>query len=630
MIFDHNMKTNRKYPIGSEYFKGLGVDFRVWAPDHSHVQLVLENLGPKPLIFKMKKEKDGYFSFFSAEAKPGTYYRYILSHSNQWLPDPASRYQPRGCLGASCVISREYPWTDQAWKGVKPKGHIVYEIHIGTFTEAGTFEAASLELPRLAKLGITLIEIMPINDFPGHFGWGYDGVNLFASTHLYGNPEQTKAFINQAHELGMGVILDVVYNHLGPEENTIIQFSKDFFSKDFSTEWGEAINFDLPQVREFFLTNAAYWIEEFHFDGLRVDATPWFFSSTPVHILEDLTRIIKKAGGKRKTLAIAENEQQNTQLIRPYEDGGYGFDQIWNDDFHHSAIVRLTGKREAYYTDYLGSPQEFISSIKYGFLYQGQYYDWQEKNRGKLYLDAPKHAFISFLENHDQLANSGHGLRLHQRSDPGNYRAMTCLFLLGSHTPLIFQGQEFNASNKFLYFSDHAPSLSQLVRKGRLKELAQFPHLATAEARMCISDPGNPLTFMKSKINVKEIQSNTQIYSLFEDLIQLRKTDPVFVDMDTIKIDGAVLGTDSFLIRYFHEREGDRLLLVNFGPDYYFNPCPEPLLAPPFGQEFEILWSSESVKYGGAGTAPINTPHWKILGHSAIVLKAKTTKRTKH
>lgn len=520
-----------------------------------------------------------------------------------------------------------YPWTDQDWPGVTVQGQVIYELHIGTFTEKGTFNAAMEELPRLARLGITLIEIMPINEFPGNFGWGYDGVILFSPTHLYGTPDEVKAFVNKAHSLGMGVILDVVYNHLGPEDNIMIEFSKDYLSKKFKTNWGKAINFDHPQSREFFLINAEYWIQEFHFDGLRVDATPCFFSTTKTHILADLTKVIKEAGGKRKTLVIGENEPQNIQLIRAYQEGGYGFDMLWNDDFHHSARVRLTGKREAYFTDYLGSPQEFISCLKYGFLYQGQYYDWQKKRRGTFSLNTPPHSLVIFLENHDQIANTGYGTRLHKKAQPDNYKAMTCLFLLSPNTPLIFQGQEFNSNQPFYYFADHSSYLTPLIKKGRQEELSQFPRLATKETLKILSNPGDPKTFIDSKLKEKEKNEHTQIYTFYKDLIHLRKTDSVFKKIQNIKIDGAILGNDSFLIRYFGEKEGDRLIIVNFGSDFIFNPSPEPLLVPGIDLEFKVLFSTESQKYGGEGTPPINIPYWKILGHSAIVLKTIPTKK---
>lgn len=624
------MPYTRKYPIGAEWVANEGVHFRIWCPKHSKVELVLENGDTEPTIHKMKKEKNNYFSYLASDATEGTLYRFRFPPSEELYSDPASRYQPRGPFGPSEVISMDYPWRDSSWKGLTTQGHVAYEMHIGTFTEKGTFDAAKKELARLAQLGITFIEILPISEFPGHFGWGYDGVNLFAPSHLYGPAKNVKHFVDAAHELGLGVVLDVVYNHLGPEGNQLIAFADEYLSDHFKTDWGKAVNFDSPSSREFFLTNARYWIEEYHFDGLRIDATPWFFCSTPTHILAELTQTIKKAAGKhRKTLAIGENEPQDTKLLRPYNEGGYGFDMLWNDDFHHSAHVRLTGKREAYYTDYLGSPQEFISLIKYGFLYQGQYYSWQKKNRGTPHLQIPPPAMMTFLENHDQLANSGQGLRLHKKADRGNYQAMVAFLLLSPNTPLIFQGQEFNANSPFYYFADHSPDLSPLVRTGRRRELAQFPRLATAEGKKNLADPENPLTFVQSKLNYSDLEKDKEITALFHDLIKLRKTDAVFANMQNIKIDGAVLGSDSFLIRYFGGKDGDRLLLINFGPDHYFTPGPEPLLVAGVDQKFELQWSSESICYGGEGSPPVNIPHWKILGHSTMVLKTVEKKKNK-
>ena len=496
------VKIKRKYPIGAEIFP-KGVHFRVWAPNHKKVDLVIEQ-EKTPILLPMRKEKEGYFSLFTDQAKEGTLYFYRLSGSHKYYADPASRYQPLGSEGPSCVMHTDFKWTDSAWNGVTPHNQIVYELHIGTFTEAGTYSAAAEHIEYLADLGITLIEIMPLNDFPGHFGWGYDGVNLYAPCHVYGTPDQLKAFINKAHQYGIGVLLDVVYNHLGPEGNQLTEFAHEYLSKKHATDWGQAINFDHPIAKEFFLTNAIYWVKEFHFDGLRIDATPWFFSSGPIHILQELTQVIKKAGGRRKTLTIGENESQDTKLIRSYKEGGYGFDMLWNDDFHHSACVRLTGKREAYYFDYLGSPQEFISALKYGFLYQGQYYGWQKKPRGTPYFHTPYPAMVVFLENHDQIANSGQGTRLYQKSEPGNFRALTALFLLGPNTPMLFQGQEFHSSKPFLYFADHSPELSNLIHKGRKKELSQFPRLKTTEAKNSLPPPENPLTFVQCKLDHSE------------------------------------------------------------------------------------------------------------------------------
>lgn len=620
------IKVKRRYPLGAEIIPNKGVHFRLWAPDHSKVRLILENEAAPCDYHPMKKEAKGYFSCLVPEAKEGSLYRFELGTTKKWVSDPASRFQPQGVFGPSCVIDPNYSWRDQEWRGVDIQGQIIYEMHIGTFTPEGTFQAGAKQLQELSNLGITLIELMPLNDFYGHFGWGYDGVNFFAPSHLYGTPNDLKFFIDEAHRLGLGVIHDVVYNHLGLEGNQLFDCTKEYIHKKEKTDWGQAINFDSSEVREYFLTNAKYWIEEFHFDGLRIDATPWFFSSTKVHILSELSKVVKKSGRRKKTIIIGENEPQNTHLLRPYRKGGYGFDALWNDDFHHSAHVRLTGMREAYYTDYLGTPQEFVSSCKYGFLFQGQYYAWQKKTRGIPHLALPNGSLIVFLENHDQIANSGVGFRLHQISDPGNYRALTALLLLNPHTPMLFQGQEFGATTPFLYFADHSEKLSQLVFKGHTKTLSQFPSLATEEMKKRLPNPEDPITFMKSKLDFKERNPNSALYQLHKDLIYLRRNDSVFKKMGEVKIDGAVLGSESFLIRYFGNQE-DRLLIINFGPDTDFNPASEPLLVAGLKKKWKLIWSSQSAVYGGKGTPLLSFPRWKLLGHSANLFKTVPSKK---
>ena len=366
-------------------------------------------------------------------------------------------------------------------------------MHVGTFTPAGTWEAAIEELPALAELGVTVLEIMPIADFSGRFGWGYDGVNLFAPTRLYGTPDDCRRFIDQAHALGLGVILDVVYNHLGADGNFLAQFSPEYFTDRYTTDWGQAINYEDEQagpVREFFLANADYWIEEFHCDGLRLDATQNIYDTSADHILTAIARRVRHAAPGRATLLVAENEPQHTKLVRPPERGGYGLDVLWNDDFHHSAMVALTGRRAAYYSDYRGTPQEFISALKWGYLYQGQRYTWQQQRRGTPAFDLKPAAFVTFLQNHDQIANSGRGLRCHVLTSPGHYKALTALLLLGPGTPMLFQGQEFAASSPFYFFADCTGELARLTSQGRAAFLSQFPNLAHPDMqRVCLTLP---------------------------------------------------------------------------------------------------------------------------------------------
>ena len=387
------------------------------------------------------------------------------------------------------------------------RGQVIYELHVGTFTKEGTWRAAGRELPALADLGVTVIELMPVADFAGQFGWGYDGVNLFAPTRLYGTPDDFYKFVDQAHSLGIGVILDVVYNHVGPVGNYLKEFSEDYFTKRYKNEWGEAINFDgdnAGPVREFFLANAQYWIEEFHIDGFRLDATQQIFDASKEHILLEIARRVRRAAGGRATLLVAENEPQHVKLVRSPEEGGYGLDALWNDDFHHSAMVVLSGHNEAYYTDYKGAPQEFLSAAKWGYLYQGQRYKWQKKRRGTPAFGIEPAAFVTFIQNHDQIANSARGLRVHRLASFGRYKAMTALMLLGPGTPMLFQGQEFATSSPFYYFADNEQDLARLVAAGRAKFLSQFRTAATPAVQEALADPADRATFDRSKIDHAE------------------------------------------------------------------------------------------------------------------------------
>jgi maltooligosyltrehalose trehalohydrolase len=318
---------------------------------------------------------------------------------------------------------------------------------------------------------------------------------------------------------------------------------------------------------------------------------------------------------------VAENEPQHVKLVMPPDQGGYGVDALWNDDFHHSAMVALTGRNEAYYTDYLGNPQEFISAIKWGYLYQGQWYKWQKQRRGTPALGLKPATFITFIQNHDQIANSAGGRRCHELTSPGKYRAMTALMLLAPGTPMIFQGQEFAASSPFLYFADLKGELAELAGRGRAEFLAQFRSIATPEMQDNLPDPADPATFKKSQLDLSERDRNASIYTLHRDLLTLRREDPVFRAQRSRSVDGAVLSSEAFVLRFFAENGDDRLVVVNFGGDLHLNPAPEPLLAPPERCIWGTLWSSEDPRYGGSGTPSLDTDeNWRIPGHAAIVL----------
>src|SRR6266496_2041944 len=620
----------RRYPIGAELIGANETHFRVWAPKATRVDIVLEASAEKtaPRTFHpLEREDGGYFSG-SIEAHGDDCYRFRVDNAEHFHPDPVSRFQPDGPHGSSWIIDpRKFSWSDAKWPGKQLKGQIVYEMHAGTFTKEGTWRAAAEQLTELARIGITVIEVMPIADFPGNFGWGYDGVDFFAPTHLYGTPDDLRAFVNHAHSLGLGVILDVVYNHFGPDGNYLAVYSDDYLTREKENDWGDSINFDGSNsgpVREFFITNGRYWIDEFHFDGFRFDATQSIFDKSEEYIIGAIGRAARKTAGKRSIILIAENERQETKLIKSRREGGDDLDGLLNDDFHHSAGVALTGRNEAYYTDYLGSPHEFISAAKYGYLFQGQPYSWQEAPRGTPTFKATPEAFVAFIENHDQVANTAAGERLRFQTSPGRYRAMAALLLLGPWTPMLFQGQEFGASTPFIFFTDVGDGvMREAIRKGRFEFLAQFPSLATEETQKTLPVPSDPRVFVRCKLDFSERQKNKELYDLHLDLLRLRREDSRFQKQRLGRIDGAVLGPSSFVLRYFSEGNvDDRLLVVNLGEGRVLTPVPEPLLAPPLGLEWETLWSSESVSYGGPGGVTVATQDsWTLPAETTIALR---------
>jgi maltooligosyltrehalose trehalohydrolase len=620
----------RRLPVGAEVSTAGdgGTHFRVWAPKRRRVELILEQQdGARAGAFELRPEAaGGYFSAHVTEARAGSLYRFRLDGEDSYLyPDPASRFQPAGPHGPSQVVDPStFVWTDGGWRGVRLRGQVIYELHVGTFTREGTWAAAARELRELAGAGVTVVELMPVADFPGRFGWGYDGVNLFAPTRLYGTPEDLRRFVDEAHRAGLAVILDVVYNHFGPDGNYLGQFSSDYTTDRHDNEWGDALNFDddnSAPVREFFVSNARYWIEEFHFDGLRLDATQQIFDSSPRHILSEIERAVRDAARGRETVIVAENEEQRAALARPRGRGGVGLDGLWNDDFHHSARVALTGRNEAYYSDYAGTPQEFVSAVKRGFLFQGQRSKWQKKRRGSPALDLAPEQFVNYIENHDQVANSARGERLGRLTTPGRHRAMTALLLLGPWTPMLFQGQEFASSAPFLFFADHESALAELVRQGRAKFLSQFPSVAAPEASALLTPPHDEATFERCKLDLTERERHREAYALHRDLLKLRRDDAVFSAQRRGGADGAVVGPEAFVLRFFADDGADRLLVVNLGRDLRLDPAPEPLLAPPEGARWRVLWSSEDPRYGGGGTPALDTvDNWRVPGHAAVAL----------
>lgn len=603
-----------------------GVSFCVWAPTAKKVELVVKD----GVSHAMNRDERGYFVLQTTAVKVGDLYKYRVDGKGPF-PDPVSRFQPEGPHGWSEIVDPSgYRWkqAERERKGLQLEGQVLYELHIGTFTREGTYSAAEREFPRLRELGITVLEVMPLNEFSGTFGWGYDGVLLYAPFHIYGRPEELCHMIEAAHECGLAVILDVVYNHFGPDGNYLSQFSPYYFAKQAS-EWGDAPNLDgdnsLP-VREFLLQNVEYWVREYHFDGYRFDATQ-SLKDSGVHgeqILTAMARRSREAAGEREILLISECERQQSQQLTCPEEGGCGLDGMWNDDLHHSAIVRLTGKREAYYSDHLGKAQEFVSAAKWSFLFQGQYYAWQNAPRGTPFLRTETWRGVTFLENHDQVANTLLGLRPRAFASPRRYRAMVAYWLLSPGTPMLFMGQEYGSRRPFVYFFDQHGELGASIRKGRVEFLSQFDSIRnTRNLEEVVADPLTRETFERCKLDAAERDEPEarQFQALFRDLLRLRREESAFRGWSRGSVDGAVLTDDCFVLRFF-AKEGDRLLLVNFGGLLDLPHIPEPLVAPPYGKEWRMQWHSEKLEYGGTTVMPpITASGWRIAEECAVLLQ---------
>lgn len=601
--------------------------FRVWAPDRRSVAVAVES-GGRVHHHPLERGADSSFRGM-LPVGAGTRYRYCLD-DNDCFPDPCSRFQPDGPHGPSEVVDpAAFRWSDGAWRGLSQKGQVLYELHVGTFSPEGTYDGVRTRLPHLRDLGVTCLELMPLNTFPGRFNWGYDGVSLFAPNPTYGRPDDLRRLVDDAHRLGLGVIVDVVYNHLGPDGNYLAQYAKAYFTDRYKNDWGQPLNFDGAEgrpVRDFFLANARMWIREYHLDGLRLDATQDLHDASPEHLVAELTRTVRAAVPDRSLLFVSENEPQDVQCITPVERGGRGGDLLWVDDFHHSARVALTGNSEAYCCDYRGTAQELLSCVLRNSLYQGQHYAWQKKARGTPLHRVPAHQPVFYLQNHDQLANTLRGLRLHTVAGIDRARAMTALLLLSPQTPMLFMGQEFFASAPFLFFVDHKPELFTAVQQGRDGFLSQFETARHALEAEGVKVPIDERAFQTSKLDWTEATKHAPVLALHRDLLRLRREDPLLAAQDLTRIAGATLGADALVLRWSGDPSegGDRLLLLNLGADLSFDPCPEPLLAPVPGTRWRMKLSSQEARYGGAGArAPTGEGPWSIPGQCALVLTSE-------
>jgi maltooligosyltrehalose trehalohydrolase len=613
---------SRRYPVGAELTSSREADVRVWAPSHSSLQLRMDDR-----LTQMCPDGRGYFTA-RVPACAGSRYGFLVPGDDRLYADPASRSQPDGPEGPSEVIDlTEYGWTDASWPGIALPGQVVYELHVGTFTGEGTWRAAEAELPRLRDTGITVVQVMPIGEFAGEFGWGYDGVLWFAPFHGYGRPADLQHFVDAAHRIGLAVILDVVYNHLGPAGNFLSQFSPQYFTDRYVNEWGEAVNFDgegSAATRELVVSNAAYWIREFHLDGFRIDAAQQIHDSSPEHILEAVARTAREAAAPRSIVVLAEHEPQHARLLRPPGQGGYGLDGIYNEDFHHSMRVALTGVRESYLSDYTGSSEEWLAALQWGFLFQGQYYPWQSNPRGAPALDRPPQQFVCFIENHDQVANTTTARRLIDLASPAWWRAISALLLLGPWTPLIFQGQEWGSRRPFQYFTDHRPELQAAIHDGRRRFLSQFTR-QRAQTAPSASDSIGREAFEASRLGRPAAPAELAVQRMYRDLLALRRDDRGLGQH--ARMTGATAGDRTLILRSIAEHGGDeRLLVVNLGPDLDLAAQALPLVAPPAGHHWQGLWCSQDLCYGGSGIAGSQPPSRLIAtGHATAVFAARAT-----
>jgi len=483
-----------------------GVRFRLWAPASDRVSLVLEDDGR---TIAMEAEADGFFETFVVGLGAGALYRYVLPDGTK-VPDPASRFQPSDVDGPSEVVDpAAYPWRE-SWAGRTWDEIVLYELHIGAFTPAGTFRAAAAKLDHLAQLGVTAIEIMPIADFSGRRNWGYDGVLLFAPDSTYGRPEDFKFLVEAAHERGLAVLLDVVYNHLGAVGNYLSLYAPLFFTGRHKTPWGDAVNFDgegSRVVRDFVIANASYWIEEYHLDGLRLDAVHAIIDDSRKHILDELAERLRGKAKRPLHLVVEDEDNEPRRLIRRGRLPVH-YTAQWNDDVHHVLHVAATGERSGYYAAYRDAPDLLGKALAEGFAYQGQVMPYRDRPRGAPSAFLPPSAFIAFIQNHDQIGNRAFGERLNVLARPDAMRALAAVYLLLPQTPMIFMGEEWGAEQPFLFFCDFEGDMAEAVREGRRAEFSRFPEFADPATRAKIPDPLAKSTFLASKLDWRGIDQS--------------------------------------------------------------------------------------------------------------------------
>ena len=508
--------------------------FRVWAPRAATLEVKT-----KAESAAMVRDEAGWWSARVASAQEGTDYAFAVDGGDA-LPDPRSPWQPQGVHGPSRVLEHgAFDWTDHGWQAKPLSSGIIYELHVGSFTPGGTFDSAVDRLDHLVRLGVTHVELMPVCEYPGTRGWGYDGVDLYAPHHAYGGPEGLKCLVDACHARGLGVILDVVYNHLGPDGNYLGRFGP-YFTGRYGTPWGDAVNLDgrgSDEVRNFFIDNALMWLADYHFDGLRIDAVHAIFDASAFHFLEQLASEVRKleASLGRHLVLIAESDANDPRIVRPPEAGGYGLDAQWTEDFHHALHAILTGETSGYYCDF-GSLEALARTLTRGFHHDGRYSSYRGRRHGRSPAGLSGHRFVGCLQNHDQVGNRALGERIGHVVPLGRSMVGAAVVLTSPFVPMLFQGEEWGASSPFPYFTDHPdPELGRAVRDGRRTEFEAFGWDPEN-----IPDPQAPETFLASKLNWAEMddEPHSTLLGWYADLIRLRREVPDLADgrLDRVKI----------------------------------------------------------------------------------------------
>lgn len=546
------MKTD--ITIGATYLGQGRTRFLVWAPFRERVEVHIVYPGEKTL--PMEKDERGYFSAVAEDVPAGSRYFYRLDGKSEY-PDPASRFQPQGVQCPSQVTDPDFPWQDGRWPGLPLEEYIIYELHTGTFTTGGTFDAVIDHLEELKEMGITAIELMPIAQFPGGRNWGYDGVFPYAVQESYGGPDGLKRLVNTCHNAGIAVILDVVYNHLGPEGNHLAEFGP-YFTDRYHTPWGAALNFDgadSDDVRRFFIENASYWVSEFHIDALRLDALHAILDISPYTFLEEMVASFARQAEKlnRRVYLIGESSANNVRLVRSPERGGYGLDAQWNDDFHHALHALLTGEKTGYYRDY-GAVRHLVKAFQEGFIYSGEYSQYRRHRHGTSSIDIPSYRFVVFSQNHDQVGNRLRSDRLSQIISFEALKLAAGIVLLSPCLPLLFMGEEYGETAPFPYFISHnGAELIQAVRKGRRAEFAAF------EWQGEIPDPQAETTFALARLNrgIRSEGWHKVLYDFYRELIRLRKENRALacISKDNIETSGDESEKILFIRRWQQESE---------------------------------------------------------------------------